>query len=71
LLPARTCRIRKYLLLRDHLRSHRADRHLYEQTKRELATRPWKDMNYYAEAKGPVINDILTRAGCESSTCRP
>jgi len=61
--PPAHAEIRKYLLLRDHLRSHRADRHLYEQTKRELATRPWKDMNYYAEAKGPVINDILTRAG--------
>jgi len=55
--------IRKYLLLRDHLRSHPADRDLYERTKRELATRPWRDMNYYAEAKGPVISDILARAG--------
>ena len=55
--------IRKYLVLRDHLRSHPADRVRYEQVKRDLATRPWRDMNYYAAAKGPVISDILARAG--------
>ena len=55
--------IRKYLLLRDHLRSRPADRLRYEELKHDLATRPWPDMNYYAAAKGPVISDILARAG--------
>ena len=40
-----------------------ADRVRYEEVKRDLATRPWPDMNYYAAAKGPVISDILARAG--------
>jgi GrpB-like predicted nucleotidyltransferase (UPF0157 family) len=35
----------------------------YEEVKRDLATRPWRDMNYYAAAEGPVISDILARAG--------
>lgn len=61
--PPGHAEIRKYLLLRDHLRSNRADRELYERAKRELATRPWRDVNYYAEAKGPVIREILARAG--------
>lgn len=54
---------RRYLALRDHLRNHPDDRDRYAATKRELARREWDDMNYYAEAKGPVIRDILGRAG--------
>lgn len=61
--PPGHAEIRKYLLLRDHLRSNPADRDRYEQVKRDLATRPWRDMNYYADAKGPVISEILARAG--------
>jgi GrpB-like predicted nucleotidyltransferase (UPF0157 family) len=51
-----------YLTLRDWLRTHAEDRRLYESTKRELAGRPWRDMNYYAEAKSPVIAEIMARA---------
>ncbi len=40
-----------YLLLRDHLRADRADRELYEATKRDLVSRDWADMNAYADAK--------------------
>lgn len=54
---------RRYLVLRDHLRSHPGDRDRYAAVKRDLATREWDDMNYYAEAKGPVIREILARAG--------
>lgn len=61
--PPGHAEVRKYLVLRDRLRSDDADRELYERTKRGLATRQWRDVNYYAEAKGPVINDILARAG--------
>jgi GrpB-like predicted nucleotidyltransferase (UPF0157 family) len=55
--------IKKYLLFRDRLLADETDRQLYEQTKRSLAERTWDDMNYYAEAKGSVIQQILQRAG--------
>ena len=55
--------IRKLLLFRDHLRRNARDRRRYEAAKRELATRQWQDMNYYAAAKGPVITEILRTAG--------
>ncbi|MFI7705183.1 GrpB family protein [Nonomuraea sp. NPDC049480] len=55
--------VRRYLAFRDRLRASESDRDLYAATKRELAQREWRDINYYAEAKGPVIGQILTRAG--------
>lgn len=55
--------VRRYLTFRDRLRASESDRDLYAATKRELAQREWRDMNYYAEAKGPVIAEILHRAG--------
>jgi GrpB-like predicted nucleotidyltransferase (UPF0157 family) len=55
--------VRRYLIFRDRLRADRADRELYAATKRELAERKWRDINYYAEAKGPTIEAILSRAG--------
>jgi GrpB-like predicted nucleotidyltransferase (UPF0157 family) len=61
----RSVEIRRYLALRDWLRAHADDRAWYEATKRDLAQREWKDVNYYAEAKGPVIRAILRRAGCD------
>lgn len=51
-----------YLLLRDHLRTDEADRRLYEDTKRELTSRTWSDMNAYADAKTAVIEEIKARA---------
>jgi GrpB-like predicted nucleotidyltransferase (UPF0157 family) len=51
-----------YLRLRERLRRSPEDRALYEQTKRALAGRHWSDVNYYAEAKGDVIRQILERA---------
>ncbi len=53
---------RRHLLLRDWLRIDRADRTRYEDTKRRLARRRWRDVNYYAEAKTPVITEIMARA---------
>jgi GrpB-like predicted nucleotidyltransferase (UPF0157 family) len=50
-------------VFRDRLRADEADRHLYEATKRSLTDREWRDINYYAEAKQPVIDAILERAG--------
>ncbi|MFR9806494.1 GrpB family protein [Pseudonocardia sp. RS010] len=55
--------VRKYLLFRDRLRTDGDDRARYEATKRGLAGRQWPDVNYYAEAKQPVIDQILRRAG--------
>jgi GrpB-like predicted nucleotidyltransferase (UPF0157 family) len=60
--PAGSEGARRDLLFRDRLRGDAADRALYERTKRALADRVWKDVNYYAEAKGPVIEEILGRA---------
>ena len=38
------------------------DRALYEDTKRELTSRQWPDMNAYADAKTDVIEAIKARA---------
>jgi len=51
-----------YLLFRDHLRADASDRALYEDTKRELTSRQWPDMNAYADAKTDVIEAIKARA---------
>ena len=50
------------LAFRDRLRESAEDRAAYEALKRELATRDWPDVNRYAEAKGPLIREILARA---------
>jgi len=47
---------------RDWLRANDADRELYLRTKRELATRDWKYMQQYADAKTGVVKEIVTRA---------
>ena len=54
--------IRDYLDLRDWLRVDESDRALYADVKRDLAQRPWSDMNHYAEAKSDVIQQVLGRA---------
>lgn len=54
--------IRNYLDLRDWLRVDESDRALYAAVKRDLAQRPWSDMNHYAEAKSDVIQQVLGRA---------
>jgi GrpB-like predicted nucleotidyltransferase (UPF0157 family) len=61
--PPEDAEVRKYLIFRDRLRANDADRDLYERTKRKLAEREWPDVNYYAEAKWPVIREILARGG--------
>jgi GrpB-like predicted nucleotidyltransferase (UPF0157 family) len=54
--------IERLLLFRNWLRTHPADRQLYERTKRELARRNWKYTQNYADAKAPVVEEILARA---------
>ena len=54
--------ITDYLDLRDWLRVDESDRTRYADVKRDLAKRPWSDMNHYAEAKSDVIQQVLGRA---------
>jgi GrpB-like predicted nucleotidyltransferase (UPF0157 family) len=55
--------IERMLGFRDHLRSSDSDRALYAQTKRELASRHWKYVQEYADAKTEVVETIIARAG--------
>jgi GrpB-like predicted nucleotidyltransferase (UPF0157 family) len=54
--------IDRMLLFRDHLRSHAADRDLYQRTKQTLAQREWGSTQDYADAKTAVVKEILGRA---------
>lgn len=47
---------------RDWLRTHPEDRALYERTKRDLASRQWKYVQNYADAKTAVVEQTLARA---------
>lgn len=51
----------RHLLFRDHLRSAPDDRDAYAALKRSLAGQ-WRDVNYYAEAKGPFIRRMVESA---------
>jgi GrpB-like predicted nucleotidyltransferase (UPF0157 family) len=54
--------IERFLLFRDRLRSNKADRELYERTKRDLARKDWKYGQNYADAKSDVVEGIIARA---------
>jgi len=54
--------VERMLLFRDRLRDDEAERELYGRTKRELARRRWKYVDDYAQAKGAVVEEILSRA---------
>lgn len=60
--PAGCPEVARMLLFRDWLRTHPADRALYERTKRELAARTWDRVQSYADAKSAVVAEILARA---------
>jgi GrpB-like predicted nucleotidyltransferase (UPF0157 family) len=60
--PTGSAEVQRHLAFRDWLRAHPEDCQLYQRTKQALAARPWRDMNYYAEAKTPVIEEIMGRA---------
>ena len=51
----------RHLVFRDHLRGSADDRKAYAALKRSLAGR-WRDVNYYAEAKGPFIRQMVESA---------
>ncbi|MFD5248719.1 GrpB family protein [Amycolatopsis sp. NPDC058340] len=52
----------RYRLFRDRLIAHDDERNLYEAKKRELASRTWKYIQHYADAKTKVIDEIIERA---------
>lgn len=54
-------------MFRDWLRSHPEDRDRYAAAKRELATRQWRYVQDYADAKTEVVEAILARAGAPST----
>ena len=54
--------IERHILFRNWLRSNEADRRVYEIEKRRLAAQEWSTQNDYAQAKSPIINEILARA---------
>ena len=49
------------MMLRDWLRTNKADRELYARTKQELASKKWKYVQN-ADAKSAVIEGILEKA---------
>jgi GrpB-like predicted nucleotidyltransferase (UPF0157 family) len=52
----------RMIRFRDRLRASAADRDLYARTKRDLASRDWKYMQQYADAKTRVVDEIMSRA---------
>jgi GrpB-like predicted nucleotidyltransferase (UPF0157 family) len=60
--PAGCPEIDRMLAFRDRLRTSESDRELYARTKRELARQPWQRAQDYADAKTPVVQEILSRA---------
>jgi GrpB-like predicted nucleotidyltransferase (UPF0157 family) len=52
-----------HVRFRDLLRRDPAARREYEELKRSLAGRDWPSMDDYAQAKGPLIRELLRRAG--------
>ncbi len=54
--------IDRMLGFRDWLRTHDEDRDLYERTKVDLATREWRFIQHYADAKTEVVESIIARA---------
>lgn len=54
--------IERILIFRDWLRQNPADRDLYARTKLALVEKEWKYIQNYADAKGPVIQEIMERA---------
>jgi len=57
--PPGSPEIGRYLRFRDRLRADPADRELYEQVKRQLASRHWTYIQQYADAKTEVIATIM------------
>ena len=57
-----TDEIGRMIAFRDWLRSHDDERALYQRTKQELASRDWKYVQHYADAKTEIVIAITDRA---------
>ena len=57
--------ISRMLGFRDWLRSHDDDRDRYAAVKAELATRHWRTVQDYADAKTDVVEEILAQVAQE------
>jgi GrpB-like predicted nucleotidyltransferase (UPF0157 family) len=64
--PPNCPEVARMLLLREWLRESDSDRELYARVKRDLATRQWKYVQNYADAKTAVLEEILARAQGEA-----
>jgi len=53
--------VARMLAFRDWLRTNQADREFYALSKRTLAEQKWKYTQNYADAKTPVIEEIMSR----------
>jgi len=60
--------IERMLTFRDRLRRNPTDRDLYGRAKQGLAQKDWKYVQDYADAKGPVVEEIIARASPRAST---
>ena len=54
--------ITRMLAFRDHCRANPDEHELYERTKAELARQVWRHVQHYANAKGDVVEAIISRA---------
>jgi GrpB-like predicted nucleotidyltransferase (UPF0157 family) len=59
--------VARMLRFRDRLRENADERELYAATKRELASREWKYVQQYADAKSEIVAEILARVGARSA----
>lgn len=62
--------LRNHRLLRDHLRSHAADRAAYGALKRALAARHPDDIDRYTAGKTAFILGVLARCGADPAALR-
>ncbi|GAC1645553.1 MAG: hypothetical protein NVS4B8_17110 [Herpetosiphon sp.] len=56
-----SAQIDRHLIFRDRLRTNEAERTLYAETKRRLASQNWAYVQNYADAKSEVIETIIAR----------
>ena len=63
--------VERMIVFRDRLRTNDDDRRLYERTKRELASRRWKYVQHYANAKSDVIATILNHSEIDNDRPAP
>lgn len=54
--------VERMLRFRNRLRANDADRRLYADAKRELASREWRYVQHYADAKSAIVEEILARS---------